>query len=79
MSLLSPLASGSSMLGVYGLSSNTGDWKMLLLGVLDGSIVSVSLFGSSSRTKVNVPPPFIISRSWLIESTLIKLTVAEDN
>ena len=52
---------------------------MLLLSVLDGSIVSVSLFDSGSRTKANVPPPFIISRSWLIESTLIKLTVVEDN
>ena len=31
---------------------------MLLLGVLDASIVSVSLFGSGSRTKANVPPPF---------------------
>ena len=31
---------------------------MLLLGVLDGSIVSVSLSGSGSRTKANVPPPF---------------------
>ena len=29
---------------------------MLLLGVLDASIVSVSLFGSGSRTKANVPP-----------------------
>ena len=67
------------MLGVYGLSLNTGDWKILLLGVLDGSIVSISLFGSGSRTKANVPPPFIISRSWLIESTLIKLIVVEDN
>ena len=57
---------------------------MLLLGILDtlgldASIVSVSTFGSGSRTKTNVPPPFIISRSWLIESALIKLTVAEDN
>ena len=52
---------------------------MLLPGILDGFIVSVSLFGSSSRTKANVPPPFIISRSWLIESTLIELTVAEDD
>ena len=52
---------------------------MLLLGVLNGSIVPVSLFSSGSRTKVNVLPPFIISRSLLIESTLIKLTVAEDN
>ena len=52
---------------------------MLLPGVLDGSIVSVSLFGSGSRTKANVPPPFTISRSWLIESALIKLSVAEDN
>ena len=79
MSLLLSLVSGSSILGVYGLSLNTGDWKMLLLGVLDGSIVSVSLFGYSSRTKANVPPPFIISRSWLIESTLIELTVVKDN
>ena len=31
---------------------------MLLPGILDASIVSVSLFGSSSRTKANVPPPF---------------------
>ena len=30
MSLLSSLVSGSSILGVYGLSLNTGDWKMLL-------------------------------------------------
>jgi hypothetical protein len=45
------------------LSLNTGDWKMLLPSILDGSIVSVSLFGSGSRTKANVPPPFIISRS----------------
>ena len=57
---------------------------MLLLGVLDtlgldASIVSVWIFGFGSRTKANVPPPFTISRSWLIESTLIKLTVAEDN
>ena len=52
---------------------------MLLLGVLDGFIVSMSSFSSGSRTKVNVPPPFIISRSWLIESALIELTVAEDN
>ena len=41
---------------------------MLLLGVLDtlgldAFIVSVSIFGSGSRTKVNVPPPFIISKS----------------
>ena len=79
MSLLLSLVSGSSILGVYGLSLNIGDWKILLLGVLDGSIVSVSLFSSGSRTKVNVLPPFIISRSLLIESTLIKLTVAEDN
>ena len=79
VSLLSPLASGSSILGVYGLSLNTGDWKMLLLGVLDGSTVSMSLFGSGSRTKANFPPPFTIFRSWLIESTLIELTVAEDN
>ena len=79
MSLLSSLASGSFILGVYGLSLNTGDWKMLLLGILDAFIVSMSLFGSGSRTKANVPPPFIISRSWLIESTLIKLTVIEDN
>ena len=57
---------------------------MLLLGVLDtlgldASIVSVSKFRSGSRTKANVPPPFIISRSWLIESALIKLTIVEDN
>ena len=52
---------------------------MLLPGTLDGSIVSMSLFSSGSRTKANVPPPFIISRSWLIESALIELTVVEDN
>ena len=52
---------------------------MLLLGALDRFIVSVSLFGSGSRTKANVPSPFIISRSWLIEFALIGLTVAEDN
>ena len=57
---------------------------MLLLGVLDtsgldASIVSMSTFRFGSRTKVNVPPPFIISRSWLIESALIKLTIVEDN
>ena len=52
---------------------------MLLPGVLDGSTVSMSLFGSSSKTKANVPPLFIISRSWLIESALIKLTVVKDN
>ena len=52
---------------------------MLLPGILDGSIVSMSLFSSGSRTKANVPPPFTISRSWLIESTLIKSTVAEDD
>ena len=56
VSLLSTLVSGSSILGVYGLSLNIGDWKTLLLGVLDGSIVSVSLSGSGSRTKANVPP-----------------------
>ena len=48
---------------------------MLLLGILDASIVFVSLFGSGSRTKANVPPPFTISRSWLIESALIESTV----
>ena len=52
---------------------------MLLPGVLDGSTVSVSLFGSGSRTKANVPPPFTISGSWSIESALIESTVAEDN
>ena len=63
VSLSSSLVSGSSILGVYGLSLNIGDWKMLLLGILDAFIVSMSLFGSGSRTKANVPPPFIISRS----------------
>ena len=48
---------------------------MLLLGVLDAFVVSVSLFSSGSRTKANVPPPFIISGSWLIESVLIESTV----
>ena len=56
ISLLSSLVSSSFILGVGGLPLKAGDWKMLLLGVLDAFIVSVSLFGSGSRTKVNVPP-----------------------
>ena len=41
---------------------------MLLLGVLDALgldafVVSMSIFRSRSRIKVNVPPLFIISRS----------------
>ena len=31
---------------------------MLLLGVLNASIVSISLFGFGSRTKANAPLPF---------------------
>ena len=56
VSLSSSLASNSSVLGVGGLPLKAGDWKILLPGVLDASIVSVSLFGSGSRTKANVPP-----------------------
>ena len=57
ISLLSSLVSSSFILGVGGLPLKVGDQKMLLLGILNAFVVSMSLFGSSSRTKANVPPP----------------------